>query len=187
MLKQKKGQFYLIAIILIIVIIFGLVNASNKVVTQQKPTKFYDLSKDYEAETSKVVDYGIYNKYSPSVNITEKIKNITETFRKSSFNKNYNYGLIFLYGNTTDLQQVPIGIETIQSPISYELATDSPTAIQTTSQTELTTKEYTRTGNIIEVKFLDNTYSFTLTEEDNFYFVVQSLSSSGEKVVITRD
>ena len=58
----KRGQFYLIATALIVMIVFGLVSVSNAAIVQPRPVKFYDLSADYGAETARVIDYGVYNK-----------------------------------------------------------------------------------------------------------------------------
>jgi|WetSurMetagenome_2_1015567.scaffolds.fasta_scaffold75558_2 hypothetical protein len=57
----KRSQFYLIAAIIIIVIIFGIYGVKNYVKEDTKQTNVYDLKKEFGLESGKVVDYTLYN------------------------------------------------------------------------------------------------------------------------------
>ncbi|GAG25445.1 unnamed protein product, partial [marine sediment metagenome] len=72
-MKNKRGQFFIITGLIVAVIIAGLASMANYVVTQPEPVKFYDLSEDYEADTFKVVDYGVFS----GGDINKQLKNFT--------------------------------------------------------------------------------------------------------------
>jgi len=179
---QKRGQFYLIAAAILIVIIIGLISVSNKATTSPKPTKFYDLSKDYEIETSRVIDYGIYNQYSPAVNIKEKVQNISRTFAASAFAKDPNLHLEFIYGNKDGYFKE--NISTITPKVSFGL-TAGDTSSQTIYQQKIETT--TGSGNKVNIKVAGNNYDFSLGPTDNFYFVIQTKTSTGETNVVVRN
>jgi hypothetical protein len=177
---KKRGQFYIIAAALIIVVLLGLVTVANKAVVQPKPTEFFDLSKDYEAETSKVIDYGTYNKYSPAVNITEKVENISKVFAETAFAKDPNIYLVFIYGNKTTYTAKNISVSS--ADISLNFAGISSTE-KVSSQKETNFKAV---NGVIDVPIAGNNYQFKLTDEENFYFIIQTTTPGGEKNVATR-
>jgi len=177
---EKRGQFYLIGTIIIILIISGLLAASNRAIIQPKQTRFYDLSQDYEAETSKVIDYGIYNKYTPEVNISKIFKNITDVFKNSTFAKDPNVNLVFIYGNKNGYSGEQIYPEIVESSWGEG-------GRQFTQQTYMSTSEpLTGIGQTVNVTVAGNEYSFNLTEKENFYFVIQTTTPANESTVVVR-
>jgi len=178
----KRGQFYLIAAAIIIAIIIGLISVSNKAITSPKQTKFYDLSKDYEIETSRVIDYGIYNQYSPSVNIREKVQNISRTFAASAFAKDPNIHLEFIYGNKDGYLKENISIITPEISLGI---TEGDKSSQTIYQPII--KTMTGTGSNVNIKIAGNNYDFTLGPTEKFYFVIQTKAQTGETNVVVRN
>ncbi|MEM2956547.1 MAG: hypothetical protein QW041_03190 [Candidatus Pacearchaeota archaeon] len=179
----KRGQFYIIAAVVIILIILGLVTIANRVIIQPKPVRFYDLSKDYEAETSKVIDYGIYNKYSPEVDIVEKVKNISETFAKSAFAKDPNIKLLYIYGNR---QEINVGVlNMIGGEIKYCID-GGCSSLKTEAVSGIKTEKYSGRAQI-NVSLAGNEYQFYLSPEENFYFVIQTTTLSGERSVVIKE
>ena len=177
----KRGQFYIIAAVVIIAIILGLATVANKAIVQPKHAEFFDLSEDYEAETSKVIDYGVYNKYSPAVNIDEKVRNISETFANSAFAKDPNVHLVFIYGNRDHWNKTDI--PPIVSSISYSLGSEEQIVTNIISQKINTTAG---SGGEANVTIAGSNYQFNLTKDENFYFIIQTTSPSGEKNVAIR-
>ena len=180
---EKRGQFYLIAAVIIILIIFGLITISNRSIVQPKSTRFYDLSEDYGAEAAKVIDYGVYNKYSPPVDISEKVKNISDTFAKSAFAKDPNVRLVYVYGNK---DKIWIGnTSIIEGDISYcPVSGDCPT-LPTKQWQPLNEATVTNVNNVT-VNLAGNSYIFGLSEQENFYFVIQTTTPAGERNVVVR-
>src|SRR3989344_3353754 len=100
MLKNKKGQFYILFAVLIIVIIMGLVTTANYARKANKPVKFYDLSEDFEAETIKIIDYGVFN----SETITEgdikiQLRDFVNEYLEYAQKKDKNLQLLYIYGD----------------------------------------------------------------------------------------
>lgn len=58
---NKKGQFYLIAALIIISIMVSFMAYQNKIRTAPVSYKIYDLGKELNMETAEVLDYGIYS------------------------------------------------------------------------------------------------------------------------------
>jgi len=177
---QKRGQFYLIATALIVLIIFGLVSISNAAIVQPRPVKFYDLSQDYSAETARVIDYGIYNKISSNVNISEKIKNISGTFASSAFAKDPNVRLLYIYGNQSSIDAE--GLSVTGGSIDF-CSAESCSTNEVWNSKGLEKTNYTKNGNNITVILGGNEYLFTLTGNDNFYFVIQTITPANERIV----
>lgn len=179
---QKRGQFYIIAAAIIIVVILGLATVANKALVQPKHAGFFDLSEDYDAETSKVIDYGIYNKYTPPIDITKVVENISNVFKETAFTKDPNVYLVFIYGNKTSYTAREVPIANYDTTFYYG---ESESTVQTAYQQE---KNLTAIDGIINVKDPSgNDYQFNLTDDENFYFIIQTTSPSGEKNVVIRE
>ncbi len=59
-MKNKRGQFFIIAAIIIITVIISIVTVSNYSQPKQT-TKLYDLGQELGIESQQVLDYGTYN------------------------------------------------------------------------------------------------------------------------------
>ncbi len=100
-LKNKKGQFFLIAAVIIIVVIVSVVTVSNYT-TQKQTTKLYDLGKELGIESQNVLDYGTYSSQSP-----EQMKTLMEQFINNY--RNYleqNKNIYFVFGNSQTVYTV---------------------------------------------------------------------------------
>lgn len=95
----KKAQFYIIITVIITVVVMGLITILNYVLVRPEPVQFYDLSKQLERETTKVIDYGVYS----DKDIPSYIDDFINNFLKYAHEKDPNLGLIYVYGNSTFL------------------------------------------------------------------------------------
>ncbi len=182
-MSSKRGQFYLIAAVIIIVIIFGLVSSKNITTTEAKPVRFYDLSQDYGAETSKVIDYGTYNKFSPAVNISEKIQNISAVYAQYGKEKGINFNLTVVYGNTTSHSL--INVTSVSSNIMLGTTSTSRSGYDIidvgTQSSYNTLPQETVVIHVAGIR-----YSFRMRSQDNFYFIIQT-TNKGESNVVVKD
>ncbi len=166
-MRSKKGQIYLIAAIIIIITIIGLASITNYTITGKKPVKFYDLSSELNQESSRVVEYGIYNERE----LPGLIEDFTDTyFIGYSEEKEKGTELVFVYGNKKNITVASYTSEkTGKIDISYgttsfvHTGTDKYTANRTTIIPE---------GSAITVKILGGDYNFNLQEGENFLFVI---------------
>lgn len=106
---NKRGQFYIIAALIIAAIIAGLVSEANYAIRRPKPVKFYDLSKDYEAEVTRIIDSGVYQGKS-DVEINGDVANFTKQFLEYAQEKDPNLQLFYLYGNNNSITVVNYAI-----------------------------------------------------------------------------
>jgi hypothetical protein len=174
---KKKGQFYLIAAIIIVIIIVGLSSVTNYVITRKKPVKFYDLSDELSEESARVVDYGIYNEEdmdSLMGNFTDKYLVGVSEKRGYVDEKEKQAELIFVYGNKEGvIVSTYTSEETGEITINYgttefkHTGTDRYTANRTSFTPELVGSEY-----MIKVYILGVDYNFNLQKGENFFFVI---------------
>jgi len=179
---MKRGQFYLIGAVIIILVVMGLITVVNRATVQPRAVGFFDLSKDYEAETSKVIDYGVYNRYSPPVNIAEKVQNITAIFAASELAKDPNIKLVFIYGNKTSWQNLTVSSGTYGG-VSYSPNQENKFNFNLPKQE---TARSSGSGEYVKVNISGSIYNFNLTDTDNFYFVIQTKTPTGETNVAIR-
>ena len=96
---NKRGQFFLIAAVVIvgIIITLGTINISTKT-SKNSNAAFYDLSKEINYESSRLIDYGVLNGQTFS----------TTNSSITSFVANYSVAnpdtdMLLIYGNTSTL------------------------------------------------------------------------------------
>lgn len=195
---QKKGQFYIISTLIIIAVIIGLVTAVNYIKKPKEPVKFYDLSEDYEAETTKIVDYGVYSKQ----NVPVEIEEFTEKFSEYAEEKDPNVQIIYLYGDKDNLQVFNYGKEEAKVISSSTGTTIPGGSIETMSKinVEYGEQQFSRdveekmkyfkniketissAGQWIQIEIAGIVHNFNLADEDNFYYILKT--ESGKEVHI---
>ena len=163
MKKSKKGQIFIIAAIIIIVVLISLAGISNKSYFTKTPEKFYDLSNNLQLEGYNLYDYGKYNKKDAK----EIINNFTEIFSNYIQATGENTEFMVIQGNNKNVTWTTYestgGVSTAWSSNPIETQSGSLTSI---------TKSEVPTGNKIALDFGNNTYNFELTNEDTVIFVL---------------
>src|SRR3989344_1350642 len=172
---QKKGQFYLIAAIVIIAIILGFAIVQNYV--RKSDVKIYNLKDELGFEGGKVLEYGTFSD-------DNKIEDFTTLYHK--YSKEEGRNLYFAYGNT-DTITIATFEEIILGGISITLGEGSPKikiegdaykkkTISVGGETDIIIKiENEQTGKEVD-------YQFNLKPGENFYFVI--LQNIGEETYI---
>ena len=155
--KNNKGQFYLIAALIIITIIVGFVVVSNYL-EKKEAIKLYDLGEELGIESENVLDFGTYNEFNESEMDTllhEFVDSYAEYIEEG-------IEIYFIFGNPEKI-----------TVIGYRELEEYP-SISVYSPTE---KKVIVTINSIE-------YEFKLKPGENFYFVI-SQEIEGEQHVVT--
>lgn len=174
---NKKGQFFLIAALVIVGIIITLsaVNISTKT-PAKKNTAFYDLSKEIDYESSKLIDYGVYNKRESDTGklITSLVANYSSTHPDTDF--------LFVYGNaedgvsSTQYSRVSSGLTSVGSATSYQYETDV-----SYPETDIDVTHSTISVTLDETETLD----FELSPGENFYIVLTK--EVGEETLVAQE
>ncbi len=168
-MKNKRGQFYIVAAIVIVLILGGIASIKTYAIVKPKPKTIYDLSSELKEETSRIVDYGIYNE---DENLSSVLDDFIETeFASYFFQKTENAEIILIYGNRENLFAVQYDEESLGT-ISATIGTGT---IDWTSLEEVSNKipiEISPGEDVVEVNFQNKTYEFDLMENEMFYFVI---------------
>ncbi len=139
---NKRGQFYLLAAIIIITILVGFVTIQNYSRKKTSVT-IYDLGEELGIESQNVIDYGTYNDENLDILLGQFIETYVDY---AGVGKN----LYFLFGNS-DSMHVKAYEELIEVDMSDHV---------------------TREAGKIIIAIDDVEYQFDLAAENNFYFVI---------------
>ena len=96
--EDKRGQFYLIAAVIIILVILGLVGMKNYISVKKEPTKFQDFSDMLGLEGRYAIEYGEYNKNDTTA-ITQDIIKLSSDYMDKNYNE--DFVLYIVYGDIT--------------------------------------------------------------------------------------
>jgi len=157
-MRQKRGQFYLIAALIIIAVIIGFAGISNYI-QKKEVIKLYDLGEELGIESQNVLDFGTYNEYNQ-----EQMQDLLEDFI-ASYAEYIEEGIdiSFIFGNYEEI-----------TIITYQELAVNPT-----------TETYEPLpGGRVTVIINGTNYSFRLRPGENFYFVI-SQEIEGEQYVVT--
>ena len=172
-MKNKKGQMFLVAAVIIVGLIFGASRTLNYVSAGSDQESFYDLTEELDFEIKEVLDYGILNDPANTETIAlDLLDRYTENIVKEE--------VIFVFRNTAgevnaihyDSAQL-LNLVTINvngNPISIP--------IQYVYSNILTSAEVARPSNeMVEVRINEVVYNFRLRQGQGFYFVDNFLNN----------
>ncbi|MBU0977654.1 MAG: hypothetical protein KKD18_04515 [Nanoarchaeota archaeon] len=95
---NKRGQFFLVAALVIISIAYGLSMIYTSIETPGEDNSIYDLTKEIKYESGAVVDSGIFNAETEE-EMDANVQNLTDHYGSA----NLGSDLIFIYGNRTNM------------------------------------------------------------------------------------
>lgn len=172
MINQKRGQFYLIATIIIIAMIAGFAVVSNYA-KKREVIKLYYSKQELEIESENVLDYGISNNLNEN-QMQELLENFIRDYVDYAGERK---NLYFIFGDNE------INVMTYQNSFEEEacIKVDDGNCNSLTAGGEVQTFV---SGNEVTIKTEDSEYIFTLKEGENFYFVI-SKEIEDEKYVVT--
>jgi len=163
---NKRGQVFLIAALLIVLIVVSMTTIGTFASTQPNPKIIQDLKSDLERESSEIIDYGIYNNQDIELLIDDFT---TSKFAPYFFQKTDNTNIIFVYGDKTNLKAVKYNTEstgTISAQIGGKITWENFGTF--TEKIQITD---TASGTIT-VTLLNRDYIFKLRENEMFYFII---------------
>ena len=188
---EKTGQFYILAATVIAVILAGLITIVNFALVKPEPVQFYDLSKQLEREAGQVIEYGVYNDKDVASYVDNFVKN---EFLPYAHEKDPNIGVIYIYGNASQLVIVNYGkndagiVSEVNKTVLYGSEANSTSQINMIldPETRVSKKifeEKSIFGNIkatlhntkfVQVNIGGKLYDFPLKGDQYFFAVVDS-------------
>ena len=168
---DKRGQFYLIAAIIIIGIVLTSVTAVNYVKTKKQKYPIYSIGDIVNFETAQVLDNGIVNNVDLDDRMLEWITAYSEYGSKS-----VSGDWLFIYGTKDSSGATTLNALIINQSTSGTVGFDGTMSIEiidphTVRIRGLPTTVNPSTGKV-DVTVFDKIYSFDVKEGQNFYFVI---------------
>ncbi len=111
MVLGKRGQFFLLAAVIISAVVISLGVGMNRAVVNDEPGSFYDFSYEVKREVGAVLDYEVYSGFDNSTNLTEFVDLLAKEIEERSPGSDF----IFMYGNSTDMTVKNYGSESVYS------------------------------------------------------------------------
>jgi hypothetical protein len=175
MVKNKRGQFFLIAAILIIATSVGFITISNHAI-KINDQNFENLEQEIKIESEKIIDYGIFN----GKNVGEINDLFEDDFFPAYYEKIGDYDFVFIAGEEGNWRAIG------NKKTDGEFSIDFGSGFQSFSATSGNfVEDYVFVSSQFSIKLEENTYGPYLVEEgQNFYYLV-SKKYKEEKEVIT--
>ena len=95
---KKRGQFFLLAAIVISVVVISLGVTTNQAVVRREPGNFYDFSYEVKREAGEVLDYEIYSNIEGG-SLDEFVQLLAADIRDRDPGANF----MFIYGDNTNM------------------------------------------------------------------------------------
>ncbi len=158
---NKRGQFYLIAAIVIITVAVGFIIVSNSTTSAQTSNIYY-LRDEIKIESSKVLDYAANNQLS-EVQLTNNLTDLSIRYINNSQNSNF----FFIFGNST-----------IMNLLAYETSYNNVT-LNGVDYTNIIgikiiyAKNFVPANNVT-LTFNGNPFVFPVNSGQNFNFVLSN-------------
>jgi hypothetical protein len=193
--KMKKAQFFIIAALIGIVVIFSFFSVSITK-KEKKPEKIYDLNKNFKFEAVEVITKGKVNK----ANIDELLDNATRLFLKYGLTEDPRLEFVYIYGNATNFTVFNFADENV-TVRDINIMGGRKNLSSTLQLGEIKmkvtreTRDYSGALNYIKKSFQDmqtqtvdvklgnQTYSFALGPNEQFYLLIR-LKAENETFIV---
>ena len=173
-MRNKRGQFFLIAAIIIVGLIIGLATTVNSVRVGDENKAFFDQAEEVKYEGDRVFDYGVYKEEDTDLLIQEFIETYANYIAPEEF--------LAIYGNENDLTGLrftnndigSVGINTGGIPTEITIQEIIGQIAEVTVDNE---------GKVI-VEIDGIKYEFKLRKGENFFVLIRK-NLNNEKFVAT--
>ncbi len=175
---NKKGQFFLIAAVIIvgIIITISAINISTKPSAKEQ-TALYDLTDEIDYESSKLIDYGIYQEKS-SEQTDSAILSLVQNYSMA----NPGTDLLLVYGNQSSLTVLYYN-KTLTGSIGFSTGGGTISGTQYTMTP--TVPSYVLSPDTVNVQLSeDYTIPFELQTGENFFIRLEK--KVGEETIVAQ-
>ena len=98
---NKRGQFFLIAAVVIVSILFGLSAIYTNIETPSEDNSVYDLTKEIKYEAGVVIDSGVFNALTEEER-DKNVENLTDYYASANLGSDF----IIIFGNQTNMTAI---------------------------------------------------------------------------------
>lgn len=169
---SKKGQFYLIAALIIIVALFAVIGVTNYVSTRQS-NDVSDLIENLDLEAENVIEYGAVYDYD----LNEQLTKFASEF--ANLEDDYNY--FFFYGDEEMINSGTITVYVVEKVnvggIILETGGNQITWVFEETKADIQDIGiggfFNAASGILTVTLDETNYNIEIKEGQNFYLVVR--------------
>ena len=163
-MRGKRGQFYLIAAIFIILIMFGTTSIATQALVKPEPRTIKDLGDELNRETYKIIEHGVVK----DTGLTKLIESFSKKDMAKYILKNSeDASIVFVYGNEGDYNAIAIDNEGI-GKITIGKA-KFETKVHRGKKEPLTKDS---SGKFLELEVNKIPYKFKIKPNEMFYFLI---------------
>ena len=161
---NKRGQFYLVAAMLIALIVGGMASVSTRVSINPEPEIISEIGDDLSRESYSIIEYGVYNDESIDPLLIDFAGDqVRDYFLKKTGDAN----IIFLFGDRKNLRA-----------LQYDSGSQGEISIGSSKWNNH--KKFVKIKELgdfsdkekVVVELLGNEYDFDIRDNEMFYFVV---------------
>jgi hypothetical protein len=176
---NKRGQFFLIAALVIagIIITLTTINISTKT-SETKTTAVYDLSKEINYEEGSLIDYVVFQATSPSA-ISASVQALASNYSA----ENPSADLLIVYGNTTNYNVTLYNKTSTGSVCSTGLTGCSPQSSGRVGTPPYSSIWQGNSKNVTVQLDRETNLTFTLPPTGQDFFIVLKKKVGGETII----
>lgn len=171
-IRGKRGQFYLVAAIIIVAAIVGFATVTNSA-KRADETRVYDLGEELEIEGDQVMEHGVIN---PDVQIEEIMTNFSRKY--SAYVQGGNLEIIFVFGNKDNLNKITF-TDFLRGSIS-----DSGSTVEILDSKIKKEKVEKTANDKVKINIGKINHEFDLKPGENFYYVISQDHNDGSTSVV---
>jgi len=174
-IEDKRGQFYLIAAVFIVLIMFGTSSVATYAVVKPEPKTIIDLSDELNRETYSILEHGVLN--------DKDLGNLGDSFAGEDISKyllknSEDAAIVFVYGNGDAVNATKVVNKNSGNIVIGGSGIEVNNGFSIKSKPRIN-------GDFAEVDILGKTYSFELKNNEVFYFLI--VKERGDEVFIERN
>lgn len=167
---NKRGQFYLIAAVIIIAMVFGITALVNQA-TKQEFSEIQYAGEELSIEAEAVLDYGIKNNQDMDI--------LLEHFTKNYSDYSNVENLYFVFGG-----QTLVNIAAYRKLTPAVILIDNDTELQIQKELYTILEDYSIvSGNMVTLTINEIPYEFELKDGTNFYFITSESDEEQEYII----
>jgi hypothetical protein len=178
---NKRGQFFLLAAIVIIGVIMGLRAIYTNVETPPEDSSIYDLSEEIHYESGAVIDSGVFFAFNENER-NRRIENLTDYYAAANLGTDF----IIVYGDRDKLWAVFYTTQNTGS-VGLTLGSGSANYNVTTQRRFNATFVPAQGDNSVTIVLDEVSYTFDLSPGQTFFIVLKKERQGEQFVSASKD
>lgn len=175
-MMNKSGQFYLIAAVFIVLILFGFNSVNNYAIFKPEPRSITDISQELNREAYSLIEHGVFNE----ANIDDLVSDFAqEDISKYVLKNDEDAAMVFVFGNRDSLDVVSVKNRDIGDITIAGAKLTDVTTFARRKDNIATSRDFA------VVTVLEKDYKFQLKDNEMFYFLI--VKERDEEVFIERN